>query len=143
MKSTGWAYRVCENLGWHYALENSQGMISVYPSHSYPGEHNRFRGGERCQGENMRMTKEEFGQRAGPHIHDIAAMLEGTVVTIIARKEGVDMPYCVTAETDIGAIKESIDTLYEKNSALAGKENQCELELSSEPDLATKEKGEQ
>ena len=30
MKTPGWVLRVWENLGWHFAIENSQGLISVY-----------------------------------------------------------------------------------------------------------------
>ena len=32
MKTSGWASRVWENLGWHYAFENSQGLIVVHPT---------------------------------------------------------------------------------------------------------------
>lgn len=35
INTPGWVIRVWENLGWHYAIENSQGMITVYPSYPH------------------------------------------------------------------------------------------------------------
>lgn len=89
----------------------------------------------------MRLSKEEFGQRAAIHVAKVSEILEGAVVTIIARKSGVEHPYIITTEKDLDDVKAVIDTLHAKRNRLrAESEEQCGSEQSSEQVSETKEK---